>query len=88
MMLSELGSTAAEEMSVFQRLLLEKGTKPFRLAAVQAGGLPGCHSAACQVSAASTAVVASARTAFVAAGMRHAGTACEKERRQQGERKK
>src|SRR5579872_1848364 len=27
----ELGSSGAEEMSVFQRLLLEKGTNPFRL---------------------------------------------------------
>jgi hypothetical protein len=32
MMVLELGSTGADEMSVFQRLLLEKGTKPFRLA--------------------------------------------------------
>ena len=28
----ELGSTGAEEISVFHRLLLEKGRKPFRLA--------------------------------------------------------
>src|SRR5579871_317327 len=28
----ELGSTGAAEMSVFQRLLLENGTNPFRLA--------------------------------------------------------
>ena len=28
----ELGSTGAEEMSVFRRLLLEKGRNPFRLA--------------------------------------------------------
>jgi hypothetical protein len=28
----EFGSTGAEEMSVFHKLLLVKGTKPFRLA--------------------------------------------------------
>src|SRR5260370_28606870 len=32
MMVLEFGSTGAEEMSVFQRLLLEKGTNPCRLA--------------------------------------------------------
>jgi len=31
-MLPELGSTGAEEMSWFQRLLEGKGTKPFKLA--------------------------------------------------------
>ena len=32
MMVLELGSTGADEISVFQRLLLVKGTNPFRLA--------------------------------------------------------